>query len=1491
EIAADFDQGLSGSEPGLVAYFTFDDNYLDTAGGNNNGAAVGDALVDGGNDAPVAGLGGPVIVQFSGSPQVYEGNPALFSWEVDSSLVVGDLLVEILDPLGAIIHTSSATNDVFQGPVADTAGNAEQRTYTLRASESAGAMVTRSAFFTLAVLPGIPTADDQLVTARETNVTPITLSAIDPDDYPNPGLSYTLVRLPAHGSVTGAPPNVIYQADAEFEGRDTFTFRVNDGRYDSPIATLTVDVLPALAPPDDIHLNEDEIPDNVYVGGFLATLSTDDVNKEEGHLYSFVAGPGDTDNASFTIAGDQLKANVDFSSAVGQVSSIRVRSTDDVGLWIERMFSLTVVNVSQQLVINEIHFNSPTNNLLEEFIEIYNPGPTNVNLLGYRLSSAVDVVFTNVVSIASGGYLVLAENAGMFQTRFGFAPDDVYAGLLSSDGETIRLRNAANRVIDEADYAVGFPWPVASDGQGASAQLINPVLDNALGSSWRAGTPTPGALNAPFAANAPPNIRKVSHSPNEPLENDPVVITARVTDPDGVASVRLEFQIVLAGEYVPAFLPHAIVGNRIPDYALPRMPNPAYTNNWTSYVMSDLGGGDKIFDEVAGDGIYSVRLDDVYMPHRSLARYRILVEDNLGASIQVPYADDDSLNFAFYVYDGVPDYNGHAATNLTTLPVYQVLTRDADWRDCHAWDPSRQIAQGGGNRDRFLYNWSATFVYDGVVYDNIRYRLRGANGRYLGIGKRSMRFRFHDGSFFQARDETGEKFNERWRTLTTGKGSENRGTLTYGLNERVNMVLWDKLGLPAQKLFWAHLRVVDDMEEAPDPWRGDFWGTTLVLETYDVNFIDEHKLPKGNLYKLINQERGAIQQRRYLASTGVGDGSDHDTIENNLTGFSGEAFIREHVELDKWFLYKGFSEAIRNYDFWPSANKNMVYYFHPTYTPGNNGLGKLWILPWDSDATWGPTWNAGHDVVYNAIFPAGGGGSDAGSTPAIWPAYYNVVREIRDLLWQPDQLNPLIDQFAAELAPIIDADSDRWKNAPADAGSYNGLSGAGSLSLEALVGDMKAFAFFGGQWPGDNAPIVSRATHLDTLLASNGQGGQVPNTPTISYVGTPGFPTSTLAFQSSVFSDPQGSGTFGSMEWRLAEVTNTNAPNYDPAEPIKLEVEAKALSGALTPFEDSYTFPAQVVDAGSSYRVRVRHTDSDGYASHWSDPIAFTASLPDLSGYTNSLVISEIMYNPPEGPAYEWIEIYNVGAIALDLSNVRFTKGVDFDFAASAITSLASGARVLIVSDQLAFESKYGTNLLVAGEWDAGDQLNNDGERLKLSFGAGEAIHDFTFGDSAPWPSPPDGHGYAMVLVRPETAPDHVDPTQWRSSLAVDGTPGSAEVTQVFLGSPTADLDNDRLLALAEYATGLNEGDASDAHRALSIGRDQVIRYRRALDAEDVIITLELSRDLQLWMQPLDDESMLQWMDSIVVDGIETLQAMPVGQAVLYARLNIQLRP
>ncbi|MEZ5304398.1 MAG: hypothetical protein R3F11_27710 [Verrucomicrobiales bacterium] len=123
--------------------------------------------------------------------------------------------------------------------------------------------------------------------------------------------------------------------------------------------------------------------------------------------------------------------------------------------------------------------------------------------------------------------------------------------------------------------------------------------------------------------------------------------------------------------------------------------------------------------------------------HRTLVRYRITVRTISARRNCVPYAEDPSLNFAYFCYDGVPDYGAHpAATSPDSRFTRSRLRRRV-----------QQIAQGNGNFDRFFYNWSGTFVYDGIVYDNIRYRLRGANGRYhpsiLTNSKRSMRFRFN----------------------------------------------------------------------------------------------------------------------------------------------------------------------------------------------------------------------------------------------------------------------------------------------------------------------------------------------------------------------------------------------------------------------------------------------------------------------------------------------------------------------------------------------------------------------------------------------------------------------------------------------------------------------------------------------------------------------------------------------------------------------------
>ncbi|MEO1831022.1 MAG: CotH kinase family protein, partial [Akkermansiaceae bacterium] len=196
-----------------------------------------------------------------------------------------------------------------------------------------------------------------------------------------------------------------------------------------------------------------------------------------------------------------------------------------------------------------------------------------------------------------------------------------------------------------------------------------------------------------------------------------------------------------------------------------------------------------------------------------------------------------------------------------TIPVYHLIIRKEDYTEAVAYNSSDQINQG--TSARFLYNWNATMVYDGKVYDNIRFRLRGANGRYQGRGKRSMRVRFNDGKFLEARDQNGKKFKNSWRTLTLGKANSNRQTMTFGLNEAVNYHLFSKMGVPAVTPLFVQWRVIDDDAESPDQWRGDYNGTYFVSETYDVRFLEQHDLKKGNLYKLINQTNNWQQQQRY----------------------------------------------------------------------------------------------------------------------------------------------------------------------------------------------------------------------------------------------------------------------------------------------------------------------------------------------------------------------------------------------------------------------------------------------------------------------------------------------------------------------------------------------------------------------------------------------------------------------------------------------------
>ena len=85
---------------------------------------------------------------------------------------------------------------------------------------------------------------------------------------------------------------------------------------------------------------------------------------------------------------------------------------------------------------------------------------------------------------------------------------------------------------------------------------------------------TPGARNSRYVANARPAITAVSHAPILPAANQPIVVSARVGDPDGIASVLLKYRL-----------------------------DPSST--YSTLTMTDDGTGG---DAVAGDGVFSATI-------------------------------------------------------------------------------------------------------------------------------------------------------------------------------------------------------------------------------------------------------------------------------------------------------------------------------------------------------------------------------------------------------------------------------------------------------------------------------------------------------------------------------------------------------------------------------------------------------------------------------------------------------------------------------------------------------------------------------------------------------------------------------------------------------------------------------------------------------------------------------------------------------------------
>ncbi|MGQ0800578.1 MAG: Ig-like domain-containing protein, partial [Pseudomarimonas sp.] len=111
--------------------------------------------------------------------------------------------------------------------------------FTFRAND--GALNSTAAAVSLTVTPvnDAPNASAQAVTTAEDSSVAITLVGSDVD---NTTLTFTVIDLPDHGTLTGTGATLSYVPDPNYHGPDQFTFKANDGALDSARASVSLTI-------------------------------------------------------------------------------------------------------------------------------------------------------------------------------------------------------------------------------------------------------------------------------------------------------------------------------------------------------------------------------------------------------------------------------------------------------------------------------------------------------------------------------------------------------------------------------------------------------------------------------------------------------------------------------------------------------------------------------------------------------------------------------------------------------------------------------------------------------------------------------------------------------------------------------------------------------------------------------------------------------------------------------------------------------------------------------------------------------------------------------------------------------------------------------------------------------------------------------------------------------------------------------------------------
>jgi chitodextrinase/flagellar hook assembly protein FlgD len=217
--------------------------------------------------------------------------------------------------------------------------------------------------------------------------------------------------------------------------------------------------------PTDISLGGSTVAENRPIGTTVGTLTATDADTA---TFSLVSGFGDTDNASFTIAGSSLKTAASFDYETKSTYNIRISVENSIGATYEKEFTVNVTDVIEQPDTQAP--SAPT---------LLTSSNVTTSSLDLSWNASSDNTAVTAYLIYQNGNLIATVTSGTNYSVSGLTPDTSYTFQIKAKDLADNTSSASNPLVQKTLSSS----PTTPSGMKAKA-----VTNQSLTITWEPST-------------------------------------------------------------------------------------------------------------------------------------------------------------------------------------------------------------------------------------------------------------------------------------------------------------------------------------------------------------------------------------------------------------------------------------------------------------------------------------------------------------------------------------------------------------------------------------------------------------------------------------------------------------------------------------------------------------------------------------------------------------------------------------------------------------------------------------------------------------------------------------------------------------------------------------------------------------------------------------------------------------------------------------------